>query len=347
MSQQVELKQVSVAYQDKQVVKNVSFVLENGEIGCLLGPSGCGKTTLLRAIAGFEPVRSGEIIFNNSQLVSSPLRQLPTEKRRVGMVFQDLALFPHLTVTDNIAFGLRGWPASQRRERIKRLLQLVDLVAVAKSYPHQLSGGQQQRIALIRALAPKPALLLLDEPFSSLDSDLREQLAIEVRALLKQEAVTAILVSHSQSEAFAMADKIGVMQDGHLRQWDTGYNLYHSPIDHFVADFIGEGVFLAGTVIDEAGLMKTPLGILPSQSVIHKGSAVKVLVRPDDISFDPQSPIRAQIIEKRFRGAFYLYRLKLAEGAEVLILRESHLDCALYDTIGIRLNERKWVAWRT
>jgi iron(III) transport system ATP-binding protein len=222
----------------------------------------------------------------------------------------------------------------------------VDLASVADNYPYQLSGGQQQRIALIRALAPKPALLLLDEPFSSLDRDLREQLAIEVRELLQQEAVTAILVSHDQSEAFAMADKIGVMQDGHLRQWDTAYNLYHSPTEHFVADFIGEGVFLAGTVINEAGDVKTQLGILPSQAVIHKGCAVKVLVRPDDISFDPDSPIQAQIIEKQFRGAFYLYRLKLPEGAEVLILHKSHFDLALHEMIGIRLSERKWVTWQ-
>ncbi len=213
----IELKQISVAYQNKLIVKNVDLKLESGKISCLFRSSGCGKTTLLRTIAGFESVHSGEVIFDDSKVVSSSSHQLPVEQRRVGMVFQDLALFPHLSVTDNIAFGLRGWSVAWRRELIDSLLRLVDLASTAKSYPHQLFGGQQQRIALIRALAPKPVVLLLDEPFSSLDTELCKQLVVEVRDLLKQEIVTAILVSHDKSEALTMADKIGVMQDGHLR----------------------------------------------------------------------------------------------------------------------------------
>ena len=213
----LDIQNTSIAYGSNTVVHDISIQLEKGEIGCLLGPSGCGKTTLLRAIAGFEPITHGKISLNGN-VVSQINKILPPEKRQIGMVFQDFALFPHLNVADNIRFGIRHLKRSEQKQRITELLSLIGLEKMRTRFPHELSGGQQQRIALARALAPKPHLLLLDEPFSSMDVELRGELAREVRKILKQEQITAILVSHDQNEAFAMADNIGVMHEGKLQK---------------------------------------------------------------------------------------------------------------------------------
>jgi len=219
-------------------VDDFSLHLARGHIGCLLGSSGCGKTTVLRAVAGFEPLQAGEIRLDGV-LLSSVRTQVPSERRRVGMMFQDYALFPHLTVGANIGFGLRRQARAARRARVEEMLSLVGLDEVCNHYPHELSGGQQQRVALARALAPAPELLLLDEPFSNLDVDTRERLAFELRDILKATGHTALLVTHNQAEAFAIADRIGVMTTGaRLLQWDTPYNLQHHPADDFVADFV-------------------------------------------------------------------------------------------------------------
>ncbi|MDQ2138972.1 ABC transporter ATP-binding protein [Alcaligenaceae bacterium A4P071] len=241
MSAKLDLTHLTLAYDTPQglrtVVDDITLSLESGHIGCLLGASGCGKTTILRAIAGFEPVRSGDISLDG-QVLSSAYVHRPPETRRVGMMFQDYALFPHLTVAENVGFGLRKLTRDARRARVDALLDMVGLGASAANYPHELSGGQQQRVALARALAPEPDLLLLDEPFSNLDVDTRERLAFEVRDILKATGHTAILVTHNQAEAFAIADRIGVMQNGHVVQWDTPYNLHHHPADAFVAQFV-------------------------------------------------------------------------------------------------------------
>ncbi len=202
------------------VVDAFSLALEAGSIGCLFGPSGCGKTTVLRAIAGFEPVRAGSIRLGDV-LLSSLEVHLPPERRRVGMMFQEYALFPHLTVAQNVAFGLRRLGRETRRVRVAEMLELVGLTSTAGRYPHELSGGQQQRIALARALAPSPALLLLDEPFSNLDAATRERLAVEIRAILRAAGQTALLVTHSETEAQAMADHIGIMREGRLAEWES------------------------------------------------------------------------------------------------------------------------------
>ena len=227
----------------RRVVDGLSFALEAGEIACLLGASGCGKTTVLRSIAGFEALQAGEIHLQ-SQLLSAPGVQLPPQQRGIGMVFQDYALFPHLTVAQNVGFGLRSLTKPEQARRVAEMLDLVGLGELGGRYIHELSGGQQQRVALARALAPQPRLLLLDEPFSNLDVELRERLGQEVRQILKATGTTAILVTHDQREAFAMADQIGVMSEGRIRQWGTPYDLYHQPVDRFVANFIGEGVLL-------------------------------------------------------------------------------------------------------
>lgn len=337
MPNQLNVKHASVKYGRQTVVDDVSFELERGVIGCLLGPSGCGKTSLLRAIAGFEPLAKGEILLHG-RCVSRPGETLAPEKRRVGMVFQDFALYPHLNIEDNIAFGLRGQSQAQRRERVKSLLTLVGLSGTQKKYPHQLSGGQQQRVALVRAMAPQPDILLLDEPFSGLDVELREQLAREVRDILKREEVTAILVTHDQLEAFALADAIGVLGDGRLRQWDNGYSLYHRPNDRFVADFIGQGAMIPGEVTQD-GDVKSALGKIHGEFVKQPaaGEKVELLIRPDDVVHDDESDFKLRIVDKVFQGAEYLYTLALEDGTELLCLVQSHHDHDVGEMIGIRL----------
>jgi len=227
------------------VVESLTLALAHGHIGCLLGSSGCGKTTVLRAVAGFEPLLAGTIRLDGTVL-STASAQTPPERRRVGMMFQDYALFPHLSVMDNVGFGLRALKNPARSERVMEMLGVVGLTDSGEAYPHELSGGQQQRVALARALAPAPDLLLLDEPFSNLDVDTRERLAFELRDILKTTGHTALLVTHNQAEAFAIADRIGVMAPGgRIVQWDTPYNLHHHPTDDFVADFVRREALLA------------------------------------------------------------------------------------------------------
>ena len=350
----LQLQGIQQRYGSHVVVNDVSFTVETGSIACLLGPSGCGKTTLLRCIAGFEPVVSGEIRLEG-QIVSRPGFAVAPERRRIGMVFQDYALFPHLTIAGNIAFGLGGMPAAAQAERIERLLDTVGLAGQGTKYPHELSGGQQQRVALARALAPKPELILLDEPFSNLDVDLRERLSLEVREILKREGMTAILVTHDQNEAFAMADEIGVMHEGRIQQWDTPYRLYHEPANRFVADFVGQGVFLPGQVLSahevevELGALHSALPLECSQGCISCGRdcGVEVLLRPDDIIHDDRSAMQAEVTHKAFRGADILYTLRLASGAQVLSLVPSHHNHALGERIGIRLDVDHVVAFKT
>ena len=337
MPELLEVRHVSHAYDDRPVLEDVSFQLEPGVVGCLLGPSGCGKTTVLRCIAGFEPLIRGEIALTG-RIMSRPGYVMPAEHRRIGMVFQDYALFPHLTVARNIAFGLRHASEADRDARVAELLDIVRLHQVATRYPHELSGGQQQRVALARALAPRPELMLLDEPFSNLDVEMRERLSFEVREILKQQKTTAILVSHDQHEAFNIAVEIGFMSHGRIEQWDTPYRLYHEPASRFVADFIGQGVFLPGMVLDEATI-GLELGALPSRlrQALKPGTHVDVLVRPDDILHDDSSPLQARVLHKAFRGAEFLYTLQLPGGGHVLSLVPSHHNHAIGESIGIRL----------
>lgn len=244
----LELDHICLSYPDKKGTKSVvcdlSLTLAEGQIACLLGASGCGKTTVLRAIAGFESLDRGEIRLAG-RLLSSTTAQMDPEHRQVGMMFQDYALFPHLTVAQNVAFGLRRDSRSDRKLKVDRLLDMIDLSSHAEHYPHQLSGGQQQRVALARALAPEPSLLLLDEPFSNLDIDARERLAFEVRDILKAAGSTALLVTHNQAEAFAIADQVGIMQHQTLVQWDTPYALHQHPATPEIAAFIRREALLA------------------------------------------------------------------------------------------------------
>jgi len=348
----LEVRDLHLAYGENEVVHGLAFSLPRGAIGCLLGPSGCGKTTVLRCIAGFEPPQRGEIVLGGER-VSAPGLIVPPERRRVGMVFQDFALFPHLSVAQNIAFGLRSWPSVARNARVRELAELVRLEASVEQYPHELSGGQQQRVALARALAPRPDLLLLDEPFSNLDVELREQLSIEVRDVIKASGATAVLVTHDQQEAFSMADEIGIMNEGCIAQWDSPYALYHEPVNRFVADFVGQGVFLPARVLNahrveiELGVLdgEVPLACRQGCDACGRGCMADVLLRPDDIVHDDASSMKAEVVKKAFRGADILYTLRLNSGRTVLTLVPSHHNHAIGERIGIRLDVDHVVAF--
>ena len=340
----LEVNQLQVRYagQSQSAVDGVSFGLRTGDIGVLIGPSGCGKTTLLRAVAGLEAASAGEIKLSGI-VVSSGSVNLAPEKRRIGMVFQDYALFPHLDVRHNVGFGIHHWPKSERRARIAEVLELVGLSSSEKRFPHELSGGQQQRVALARAMAPKPQLLLLDEPFSNLDVDLRERLAHEVRSILKAAGATALFVTHDQLEAFAIGDTIGVMHEGKLHQWADAYSLYHRPATRFVADFIGHGVFAPATVAQRGDqiTVQTPLGQLSEtleESSPHTfaNGQCDVLLRADDIVHDDNAPVKAEIIRKAFRGSEFLYTLRLKDGQMLMAHVPSHHDHKLGEWIGIK-----------
>ena len=338
------VESLSHAYGKTPVVRELSFALMQGEIACLLGASGCGKTTVLRLIAGFETPQAGRIHLGG-ELIADAQRQVPPEKRRIGMVFQDYALFPHLTIADNIAFGLPERKSALALRRIDEMLALVGLDAQGSRYPHELSGGQQQRVALARALAPAPHLLLMDEPFSNLDVALRERLSLEVRDILKRSGTSAILVTHDQHEAFAMADVVGVMREGCIEQWAPPYELYHQPATRAVADFIGQGVVVPGEVVG-SGEVQVELGVLHSDLPLEctepcmtcqRDCRLDVLLRPDDIVHDDASDLLAEVVAKAFRGADFLYTLRLDSGRELLSLVPSHHNHAVGEKIGIRL----------
>jgi iron(III) transport system ATP-binding protein len=345
MAALLELSNLRHSYGEREVLTDLNLRVDKGIIACLLGASGCGKTTVLRCIAGFEPVTSGTVAISGI-VMSRPGTTVPPEKRRVGIVFQDYALFPHLTVARNVAFGLRATGKSHDADRVLELLAVVGLEQVANRYPHELSGGQQQRVALARALAPRPDLMLLDEPFSNLDIDMRERLGQDVREILKQQNTTAILVTHEQHEAFNIADEIGIMAGGAIEQWGTPYQIYHEPATRFVADFVGQGVFLPGTVTGSDGV-RIELGMVqgPVPPGCTNGTAVDVLTRPDDIVHDDASPMRARVVHKAFRGAEFLYTLQLPSGGRVLSLVPSHHDHAIGEPIGIRLDMDHLVAF--
>ncbi|NRA66499.1 MAG: ABC transporter ATP-binding protein [Pseudobacteriovorax sp.] len=320
----LEVSDVAYSYGSTQVLNEVDLKVEEGEIACLLGASGCGKTTLLRCIAGFESVANGMIVINGT-MVSSKTRLVPPESRNVGIVFQDYALFPHLTVSENIAFGIRQKDPESISKKVSSLLASVNLESKKDAYPQELSGGQQQRVALIRALAPEPDLLLLDEPFSNLDNSLREKMKRELKALLKSFGVTAVLVTHNQDEAFDIADKIAVMQQGRILQWGSAYQLYHEPLHHFVAEFLGSGVFLPADLTTE-GRLETELGVITDDPSLaqYSDTHLSILLRPDDIVADDKSTHKARVVAIAFRGMYQVYSLRLESGKEIQCFTSSH-----------------------
>lgn len=313
----LNMNQVDISLAQKSIIKQFNISLKKGEIACLLGASGCGKTTILRAIAGFEDIAAGDIALNQKVLAQKG-KCLPAHEREVGMVFQDYALFGHLNIQENIAFGLSKYKKSARQERVKTLLSLIGLSEYAKAYPHQLSGGQQQRVALARALAPKPKLILLDEPFSNLDTELRLQLAKDIRYLLQQENMTAILVTHDQEEAFAFADTIGLVADGQLQQWGKPETLFYQPVNAAVANFFGQGSWLKTQVLDETRL-QTALGVYkhPVTHGLPVGD-VNLLVRAHEVVLVDEAGALAQVNNSVYQGWQVQHALELTNG-EILL----------------------------
>ena len=333
----LEISGLTHEFDGNSTLADVSMRLEKGRIGCVLGPSGSGKTTLLRCIAGFEKPSGGEI-FAAGKVLDRPGHHAPPEQRRIGMVFQDYALLPHLDALRNVMFGLGKLSRTESRRRAMEMLDRVGLAGLADRFPHQLSGGQQQRVAIARALAPGPNLLLMDEPFSNLDASMRNSLGREIRDLLRELEATTLLVTHDHLEAFALADDAGVLERGRLLQWDTVYQLYHRPVNRYVADFIGQGAWLRGRVLNQ-DVVVTELGEVTGsmKQSLPAGTVVDLLLRPDDIVHDDASPLQAKVIEKSFRGSEFLYTLELASGSRVISSVPSHHDHHAGEMIGIRL----------
>jgi len=294
----------------------LSFTVESGRILALLGPSGCGKTTTLRLIAGFETPDQGRIAIAGRTVADADRGiHVEPEARGVGVVFQDYALFPHLTIGQNVGFGLERTSRSERRARVAQVLDLVGLTDFAERYPHELSGGQQQRVAVARALAPAPTLILLDEPFSNLDADLRAQMRDEVEKILRATGTTAIFVTHDQEEAFTIADQVGVLDQGRLEQVGAPEVIYHNPATPFVAEFVGAADFLPGLVSREG--IVTEIGVFGNLNERALGSRVRVMIRPDDVTFVPDAAGEAVIVRRYFRGSENLYCLDLPSGHRV------------------------------
>lgn len=304
----IELRNITKSYGKTPAVTDLSFKIEEGEIFAILGPSGCGKTTTLRLIAGFERPDDGELILGE-RIVASRSTFIPPEKRNVGMVFQDYALFPHITVKENISFGLKDLDEKEKETIVEDMLDFVGLTGLGDRYPHNLSGGQQQRVALARALAPCPIMILLDEPFSNLDADMRTQMREDMLKILRKARTTAILVTHDQEEAFAMADHVAVLNRGKIEQLGTPEDVYHNPATDFVADFVGKADFIEGIVED--GGIRTGIGSFLNNTDLGNGEKVQLMIRPDDIEIKPDEKGCAVIRDHQFKGSEVLYTLVL------------------------------------
>ena len=321
-------------------VDNLSLALEPGEILALVGPSGGGKTTCLRLLAGFEAPDSGTVTLGGKPVAGNST-WVPPEARRLGMVFQDYALFPHMTVLQNVAFGLKNGSGTSKLRRAQDMLEMVRLPHVAERHPHQLSGGEQQRIALARSLAPRPLALLLDEPFSNLDPQLRGQLRADVRSILRSSGVTSVYVTHSRDEALYMGDRIAVMNEGGLEQVDTPEDIFHHPCTRFVAEFMGQADFIHADA-KEDGLV-TEIGALRSETIIPAGVDVDVLIRPDDVAIYPSSSGMGRVISRVFRGMHYLYGLSLPSGAVVHSIQHHTAFYQQGDAVDIHLEPNQTV----
>ncbi|MBB1296457.1 MULTISPECIES: ABC transporter ATP-binding protein [unclassified Pseudoalteromonas] len=311
------LQGVSYHYNGTKVIHDLDLTVGKDEIVCLLGASGCGKTTTLKAIAGLIEAKQGSI-FIDGKLVSDEQSFVSPEHRNIGMMFQDYALFPHLTVANNIAFGLSKMSKAQKQQRVDEMLKLVHLIGCADRFPHQLSGGQQQRVAIARALAYKPSLLLLDEPFSNIDTQVRFELIADIRRIIKATQVSAVFVTHSKEEAFAFSDTLAIMHRGKIEQQGTPEQLFAAPCSKEVAEFLGQGIYLSAEVLT-ATEYKTPFGLVESYvESKHNVSAGLIYVRPHQIELvaDNQSDKfskRATIISRRFVGSAYVYSLVIDE----------------------------------
>ena len=331
----LEIENISLNIDGNLIIDNLNLNIYEQEIISIIGPSASGKSSLLRIIAGFENINSGRVKINGV-IVDDRSKVVEPQNRKVGIIFQDLALFPHLNCENNILFGIEKYTPTEKSKRLERLSTLLDISGILKSFPHEISGGQQQRVAIARALAPKPEILLLDEPFSALDEKLKETLMSDVKKLLKEEKITTIVITHNIKEAFEISDKIAFLDNKKIIQYDTAYNLYHKPLTEDIAIFCGIGSFIQGRVID-TNHVQTELGqFFGDASKFSIGSVVKVMVRPDDIIHDDNSTQSAKVIEKIFHGSDFLYKLELSDGERVYCYTPSHHNHSLNEVIGIK-----------
>ena len=315
MTSVIQCTGISKAFGHNNAVNSLSMSVADGEIFVLLGSSGCGKTTTLRLIAGLDNLDNGSIYINGKE-VSSSTQFLPPEHRKIGMVFQDYALFPHMSVEDNVAYGLTKGP--ERAESIRETIRITNLSGLEKRMPYQLSGGEQQRVALARALATNPAVLLLDEPFSNLDAQLRASVRKETKEIIKNVGIATVLVTHSQEEALMMADKIGVMREGKIEQIDNPHDIFHKPMSEFVANFMGLCDFMPSRIED--GFIHTEIGSAPIAPKIQSMNNVMAMVRPDDFHIESCTNGNATVLDKTFQGAFYIYKVLLKSGQFIHVM---------------------------
>lgn len=335
MSCALLIEDLTCSYNGTPVLKDLSLKVEKGEIVCLLGASGCGKTTLLKAMAGLIPLTKGSLSIG-CRVMEDAATIVPPEKRNIGMIFQDYALFPHLTVGKNIAFGLKGMSSIDKETRVNDMLELVHLKGLEDRYPHQLSGGQQQRVAIARALANKPDLLLLDEPFSNIDTQVRQDLIKEIRRIFKAQGVTAIFVTHSREEAFAFSDKLAVMNKGVIEQYGTATELYYRPSSRFVADFLGYGSYVPVNV-NESGEMQTPLGNWSVSEFVPEGESFWLL-RPQHLTIDASDDGEAIVRDQQFMGDSSRYLIDV-NGHQLLV--HAHEPIEIGQRVNLHIREHQ------
>jgi iron(III) transport system ATP-binding protein len=333
----LNLQSVKIALDSKVILDDVNLKIDTGEIVSLMGSSASGKTSLIRSIAGFHNISSGTIQIDG-QVVDDSIRRSDVAMRNVGVIFQDLALFPHLTVRENICFGLNNIDSTQQQNRAKKLEDLLSIENITNRYPNQISGGQQQRVAIARAIAPKPNLLLLDEPFSALDYELKDNLMSDIMKLIKSENITAILITHSAEEAFKMSDKIAFISDNTITQFANPYDIYHRPASKEIANFFGISSYIKAKITDSSHI-KCILGdFVGMVDQYNKDAKVDLLIRPDDIIHDDDSLFSAKVTEKTFRGSDFLYELELKDGQKIFCFAPSHHNHQVNEVIGIKLD---------
>ena len=333
----LNLQSVKIALDSKVILDDVNLKIDTGEIVSLMGSSASGKTSLIRSIAGFHNISSGTIQIDG-QVVDDSIRRSDVAMRNVGVIFQDLALFPHLTVRENICFGLNNIDSTQQQNRAKKLEDLLSIENITNRYPNQISGGQQQRVAIARAIAPKPNLLLLDEPFSALDYELKDNLMNDIMKLIKSENITAILITHSAEEAFKMSDKIAFISNNTITQFANPYDIYHRPASKEIANFFGISSYIKAKITDSSHI-KCILGdFVGMVDQYNKDAKVDLLIRPDDIIHDDDSLFSAKVTEKTFRGSDFLYELELKDGQKIFCYAPSHHNHQVNEVIGIKLD---------